>query len=299
MTDQVVPSTAGAPIPKALLRADTVLIRNDGVLGIFRPIDSVTDDNDRRLVEELAEEVSRLQKENAELQAQVTALRGEGRHHDELGAAIATATDQLQRQLSESSNGVTRFALREVQLDTKVSLDLDELGNLRYRFPTPGAPEDASVGRLALTIVPIPVEGTEATSQLRPTIPLTTLPSVDAAGRKALAAAGLFQAGDLVTVGSRARVAAELQRRLGIDRATLRTWVSEAELVTLPEATGKQVTVLRTAGFDSLEAVGAVTAEDLVRRFDRAAASVPGAKPLDPALAGRWVAAAAAARRSS
>jgi hypothetical protein len=290
-------SLSGSVLVGAVLRPSTTVIRNDGVLGIFRPVDSVEDDSDRKLVEDLAAEVARLQKENDALRAQVASLQGEGRHYDELGTAIANATDQLQRQLSESSNGVTRFALREVQLDTRVSLDLDELGNLRYRFPTPGAPEDASVGRLAMTIVPIPVENAEAASLLRPSVPLETLPSVDAAGRKALAAAGLFRAGDLVSVGSRARVATELQRRLGVDRATLRTWVSEAELVTLPGATGRHVTVLRAAGFDSLAAVGAASVEDLVARFDEAAGSVPGATPLDPELAGQWVAAAAASRR--
>jgi hypothetical protein len=200
--------------------------------------------------------------------------------------------------LSESTNGVTRFALREVQLDTKVSLDLDSLGNLRYRFPTPGAPEDASIGQLNLTIVPIPTES-DAAAELRPSIPLDALPSVDAAGRKALASAGLFNAGELVSVGTRARVATELQRQLGVDRATLRTWVSEAELVTLPEATGKQVAVLRAAGFETLADVGALDADALIARFDKAAVDVPGAKPLDPALAARWVASAGAARRTS
>lgn len=298
MTDHIAVPPAGALVEGAVLRPGSEVIRNDGVVGIFRPIDAITDDSDRKLVEGLAAEISRLQRENDALRAEVIALKGEGRHYDELGTAIANATDQLQRQLAESSNGVTRFALREVGLDTKVSLDLDELGNLRYRFPTPGTPEDASIGSLTLTIVPIPVEGTEAAAQLRPSIRLEALPSVDAAALKALSAAGLFRAGDLVTVGSRARVATELQRRLGVDRATLRTWVSEAELVTLPEATGKHVLVLRAAGFDSLAAVGTAAPGDLVRRFDKAAVSVPGAKPLDPALAERWVEAAAASRRT-
>ena len=298
MSDDIqVPSRPS--ISGAILRAGTEVIRNDGVLGIFRPIDSLGDEDDRKLVEGLAAEVARLQKENEALRAEVAALRGEGRHYDELGTAIANATDQLQRQLAESDNGVTRFALREVQLDTKVGLDLDDLGNLRYRFPTPGAPEDASVGRLTLTIVPIPVEGAEAGAELRRSVPLEELPSVDARALRALTGAGLFRAGDLVSVGSRARVATELERRLGVERATLRTWLSEAELVTLPEATGKHVLVLRAAGFTSLAEVGAVSADDLVRRFDSAARNVRGAPPLDPGLAERWVAAAAAARRTS
>ena len=300
MSDHIVlPGAATTLRTDAVLRADTAVIRNDGVLGIFRPVDSVADESDRKLVEDLAAEVARLQKENDALTAQVATLQGEGRHYDELGNAIATATDQLQRQLAASDNGVTRFALREVQLDTKVSLDLDALGNLRYRFPTPGAPDDASVGRLNLTIVPIPVQGNEAALELRPTVPLEALPSVDAAAGRTLASAGLFSAGELAAVGSRARVATELQRQLGVDRATLKTWVAEAELVTLPEATGKQVTALRAAGFDSLADVAAVDPEVLVKRFDKAAGPIAGAKPLDPELAQRWVAAASAARRTT
>lgn len=283
------------------------LIRHGGTLGVFTPLaaeggrDVRTTANLGKVVEVLRQEVARLQAENLQLRQLLEQAAAKPRSPDDFSTALAQSIDLLQTRLGETSNPTTGFAVRELHLDAAIHVDVNDLGNLELRFVGPGDVVPAErISRLSLSVVPVPKDEEQATaglplSHFTPDAGLDEVHGIGEAHRRKLNASNLFTVRDLLTTGTRARVALELESLLGVERQTLVTWLAEAELVLVRGIDGRTAHLLVLGGVDSLAKLAAQTPAEVVATIKTQAA---GQKRLgkvvlpDEATAAVWIEAA-------
>lgn len=291
---------------RVILRGGERLVRVGGNLGVFRALELSADDEDlevlRRKVRLLGRELTALEEERAKLESQLAQARRPTPPAD-FSTAVSSALDDLSHHLTGLKNTTSDFAVREFSLQAQVTVDVDDEERLVYRFPMPEDEVDPrQLSTVTVRIVPLAKDDTEATDGDRATAPpaATGLASASIAAihglgetsRRRLEAHGIATVADLVSVATRARTALQLQGLLGSQRRHLVGWLAQAELLTLPEMTGRMASVLIEAGIDSLRTLVDTEPAAIVTSYAAAAsrleAGLGPSEPIDEPLVGRW-----------
>ncbi len=258
---------------------DDRLVAIDGVHGLFTPIataDAKDADSAKNLLEVVAvlkREVAALRDRNLALEQELAALRaGAARTPDDFASAVKHSLDSLQARLSETTNPVSNFVVREFSLEAKVAVDVSPLGVIDYRFVKPGESIDPSrLSKLALTIVPTPKPSSAhsfTATEFTPQVGVEQVQGIGEAWGKRLNAQGIYTVGDLVSAGSRVRSQAELAALLQVDRERLADWLAQAELLTVRDIDGRSAELLARTGAAGLEALATQTPETLTEAFN-------------------------------
>jgi predicted flap endonuclease-1-like 5' DNA nuclease len=281
------------------IESDRIITVN-GQIGVFTPVSKtkvdVNEKNLTQIVNVLRDRVTVLEGENAKLQDQLKQTQLVGRSADEVSTALGAALDLMQTRFGEAKTGQTAFAVREFHLDAAVSVDVNALGAVIFRFPLPGQEVDPShISRMQLTIVPVPRSDDSPAPPPATTDRLDTtldrLPGITASDRARLNEVGIFNVRDLVGVVNRSRVALHLQSALGVERQQLARWSAEAELVTLDGITGRDAHVLVAAGITGLASLAGADPARLTKAYNAAARKLRGlgAKKVDLGRITEWI----------
>jgi len=276
------------------------IVTVDGRPGVFTPLvgadptDVHSSENLEKVVDVLRRQVAQLQSENATLSAKLAELQSPARSSDDLAAGLQHSLDSLQQQLGEMANGVTNFAVREFALESKVHVDVTELGTIGFRFVQPGEDVNAAaLSTVSLTVVPVPKPVADAASA--PADPaVDSIDGLSADQVRSLRAAHVSTVSSFQQVATRARTSASLVSLLGVDRATLGRYTLLAGLLTVPGLDRTKAAVLYDAGLTDVAALAAAAPADVVKRYARAAKARrddDGFRPTATDAAG-WIAAA-------
>jgi hypothetical protein len=292
------------------------IVRVGDQVGVFVPFtkgdgtdpDSVA--NLQEVVDVLKDQMVRLQRDNDRLHAALAAVAERPRNPDDLGAALAASLDTLQARLADVQNARTEFAVREFRIDAAVWVDVNAMGGLEYRFPSPSSRLDpASLSRVTLTLVATPKQVEPGGEPTGPAIDprvfdvdvgIDEVYGIGEEYRRKLNSRGVFTAVDFLRAATRARVAGELEGLLEVDRATLTTWAAQAELITVPGIRGREAHVLVSMGIAGLADLAERDPAALPDELARAAKGIKGlgaVPPITAETAAAWVAAARARRR--
>lgn len=237
----------------------------------------------------LLQQTSRLRAENRQLKTRLDAavvagdVRAVGvnsagnvyRPQDDFASALGSAVDSLQANMARMSNPVSDFAVREVSLQAKVSLDITPLGTLAYRFVNPAdRVEPEKISSLSLTIVPVPKQNGAATldaAGLDSQVGVEELPGLGKDRRERLRRQDIYTVGEFLQAGTRARSAVQLAALLGVDRLRLSEWMAHAQLLMLEGVDGQIASVLHDAGVRSLDDLATLSPEEVLARYERQA----------------------------
>jgi hypothetical protein len=299
-----VPLEVTARLPNVTFEpiAPQQIIKVKGRTGVFTPIavDDATQprstENLLKMLDVLRRQVVQLQDENAKLRAQIASTPP--RSADDVATAIQRSVDSLQSKLLEMDNPVTNFALREFSLESRVRIDVTELGTLGFHFVQPDEQVNASsLSTLSVTLAPVPKQpepGEVIVTQPGPAI--DSLPGLTPKQAATLRANHVHTARDLVTVATRASATAALTGLLGVDRRTLGRHLKLAALLTLPSVDVDRAEVLAGARLGTVAAIAAAQPDRIVDRYATAAAKLARDDGWRPSLelAAQWVATAQA-----
>ncbi|MBP6491169.1 MAG: DUF4332 domain-containing protein, partial [Thauera sp.] len=234
------------------------LVNLDGRLGVFTPVadgDSGAD-NTEAVIAAMRKELSRLESENAALRRQLAEVEAaRKRSPDDFASAVAHTLDTLQNKLAQTTNPVSRFAVREVAIDAQVTVDVSPLGTLEYRFVRPEDDIDPSkLSRIRLDLVPLPREdaGLSTGPEFSPYAGVEDIIGVGETWRGALNRQQIYTINDLLVAGSRLKSSAELSALVGIDRERLAEWIGHAELLSVRAIDPRAADVLWAVGIRAL-----------------------------------------------
>ena len=250
----------------------------------------------------LLRQISRLRKENRQLKkgaAAPTLAAGPAgavyRPQEDFANALGSAVDSLQTRMAQMSNPVSDFAVREVSLQAKVSLEVTPLGTLAYRFVGPSESVDAAkLSSLSLTIVPVPRQdgsGAPALADLDVQVGIEQIPGLGEKRRERLRSHDIYTVGEFLQVGTRARAAVQLAALLEVDRLRLSEWLTHAQLLMLRGVDGRTAAALHDAGIRGFDDLASLQPEEVVARCRRRAADAdhPAPAGITPAQAESWV----------
>lgn len=271
--------------PKSAAQMSDVLVTIKGKAGVFIPLPASVEDASElagkpekllELLKAMKAEIARLTSENAELKRAVDAAKLPAHSADDFAGAMQHTVDTLQTRLSSLRNSVSNFAVREFRLESQVLVDVSPLGQATYRFVKPGETvRDTELSRVTLDLIPLPkqnVSGTWSPAAFTPDVSLEEIDGIGEAFRKQLNQSQLYTVGDLLQAASRVRTKVELASMLGVDRARLGTWLSQAELLTVKDIDGRKARVLVETGITSLDLLAQQQPEALAARFNEQAA---------------------------
>jgi hypothetical protein len=293
-----------------------------GQVGLFTPLTSATGtdttstDNLQAVVDVLRKQVADLQSSNDTLTAQLSAVAAASTSSDEFASGVQHTLDVLQDKLSSVENTTSAFAVREFSLQSKVLVDVSELGTIGLRFVKPGEQVDASaLSTVSLTVVPVPLESAPAA-----TPPVSGTGTPPASGTPAAADPAVDEIDGLSTdqvatlrrahvtsastfrrVATRANTQATLRSMLSIDRETLGRLTTLANLLTVPGLDRTKAAVLYDAKITDVATLAGMSAPELVRRYAAAAKKRKdddGFRPT-PVAAQAWIDAAARLQSTS
>ena len=214
---------------------------------------------------------------------------------EDFAYALGSAVDSLQTHMAQMSNPVSDFAVREVSLQAKVSLEVTPLGTLAYRFVNPSEGVDAStLSSLALTIVPVPKlngAGAPDLADLDAQVGVEHIPGLGERRRERLRRHDIYTVGEFLRVGTRARSAVQLAALLEVDRLRLSEWLTHAQLLMLQGVDGPTASVLHEAGIRGFDDLASLAPAEVSERFERQAAKSarPTLRGITPAQAESWV----------
>jgi hypothetical protein len=204
----------------------------------------------------------------------VTDETSRGVRADDLAAALAGALDRLQTRLGQTRNSVSRFAVREMEVEVAVELSADPLGHLNFRFARTGEPLHAErLSRVTLRIAATPPDGSAGVWRrdlFDPGLEAEAVPGIGTRLAGLLRARGIDTLGDLIEAGSRARARVELAALARVDRTRVGNWIRHAELLAVRGLEVGHVKVLEHLGLASLPALAGIEAPELAERFNRA-----------------------------
>jgi uncharacterized protein DUF4332 len=237
----------------------------------------------------IQQQFKKLQEEHQQLRLELEALRAAknplveenpAHSHDEFASAIGSAVDSLQMHMSRMSNQVSDFAVREISVQAKVSLEVTSLGVLTYRFIRPGDPIDAQkISTVSLTIVPVPKQdkiGTLGPGVLNAAVGLEGIPGLSEDLRARLGQHNIHTVADFLEVSTRARSAVRLAALLEVDRELLNGWLAQAQLLMLQGMDSQTASLLYEAGIRGLNDLASLTSEDVLDRYERQASAING-----------------------
>lgn len=276
------------------------LVNLEGKLGVFTPVaeDGSGADNAEAAIAALRKELVRLESENAALRRQLAEVEAaRKRSPDDFASAVAHTLDTLQHKLAQTTNPVSRFAVREVAIDAQVTVDVSPLGTLEYRFVRPEDDIDPSkLSRIRLDLVPLPREdaGLSAGPEFSPWAGVEDIVGVGETWRGALNRQQIFTIADLLVAGSRLKSSAELAALVGVDRQSLAEWMGHAELLSVRTIDPRAADVLWTVGIRSLETLAAAATGEILEKYNAEVArrGHKSLAPIDAAQAASWIEAA-------
>ncbi len=276
------------------------LVNLDGRLGVFTPVadgDSGTD-NTEAVIAALRKELTRLENENAALRRQLAEVEAaRKRSPDDFASAVAHTLDTLQHKLAQTTNPVSRFAVREVAIDAQVTVDVSPLGTLEYRFVRPEDNIDPSkLSRIRLDLVPLPREdaGLSIGPEFSPYAGVEDIIGVGETWRGALNRQQIYTINDLLVAGSRLKSSAELAALVGVDRTRLAEWIGHAELLSVRAIDPRAADVLWAVGIRDLATLAGASAEEVAAKYNDEVArrAQKNLAPIDAAQARAWIEAA-------
>lgn len=279
------------------------IITVGGRTGIFTPLsgkDAENTENLGKIVDVLRSELAEVRADNAALQAKVDDLTVPARSADNLAAGVQNALDELADRLGAMSNATSDFAVREFTLESKVHVDVTEVGTIGFQFVRPGEVVNAAaLSTVTLTVVPVPkpvvdpVDG--VVGVVAPDSPVESL-GVSEEQATRLRAAHIATTRDFARIATRATATAQLVSMLGVSREELGRYTLLAGLLTVPGLDRVKAAVLYAAGIRDVATLAAVAPAKLVTRYAKAAAELDGAGRWRPKVvdAQEWVAAAKA-----
>jgi hypothetical protein len=276
------------------------LVNVDGRLGVFTP---VTDgdsgaDNAEAVIAALRKELTRLENENAVLRRQLAEVEAaRKRSPDDFASAVAHTLDTLQHKLAQTTNPISRFAVREVAIDAQVTVDVSPLGTLEYRFVRPEDTIDPSkLSRIRLDLVPLPREdaGLSTGPEFSPWAGVEDIIGVGETWRGALNRQQIYTINDLLVAGSRLKSSAELAALVGVERTRLAEWMGHAELLSVRAIDPRAADVLWAVGIRSLAMLAGASAEEVAAKYNHEVArrAQKSLAQIDAAQAKAWIDAA-------
>lgn len=285
---------------------DLELINYQGKHGLFAPLvneesSAINDKSIEQVILAMKEQMSLLQLENQQLKSkidQTNLIRK--RTPDDFSTAISHSVDSLQSRLNDMKNPVSRFAIKEFEVEFNVFAEVSEMGTIDYRFIAPE--EDVSPDKLSkirMSLVPLPKES-EAGSWSSPHFtPMRDVEEIQGIGeryQKLLNKNRIYTISDLITSATRSRSKIELSKMLGVDRERLGHWLSHAELLTIKTMDGRSAEVLANIGVVNLEKLAQQRVDALVAAYNQEVERLGHAvlRPLEPEKAENWIAVAQA-----
>lgn len=212
--------------------------------------------------------------------------------HEDLAGGLSSAIDGLQSQLSQMSNAVSDFGLREVSLQAKVMPEITSLGVLNYRLIRPGGAVDPqTISTLSLTIVPVPKQdkvGTLSPGEFKRHVGVEEIPGIGEDGNARLRRNGIYTATDFLQVGTRARSAVRLAALLDVDRQRLNEWLAQAQLLMLEGVNSQTAGLLFATGIRGLNDLASLTPAEVLSRYEKQAGSSKLPR-LNPAQVEMWI----------
>lgn len=289
---------------KALDNAE--LIQHEGKQGLFTPLTNpedpgLSETNLQQLMLSMREEIKHLQLENLDLRQRVDAERLKRRRTpDDFATAISHSVDSLQTRLHEMKNPVSRFAVKELELNVSLHAEVTELGTVEYRFIQPEEDIDSKrLTQMKLNLVPVPRDTDTGSWRAPDFTPFTDLEEIQGIGeayQHKLKEHNLYTISDLLTAGTRVRSKAELASLLEVDHQRLSQWLSHAELMTVKEIDGRSAEVLHDIGVDHLETLAGREAKELAQTYNKRVKKVGHGtlKNIDETTAEKWISTARA-----
>lgn len=277
------------------------LVTVGGRLGVFTPLttpdagDPASTTNLQAIVDVLRKQVVELQSTNAALTAKLTAAEQASTSADDFAAGIQHAVDGLQDKLATMQNSVSTFGVREFSMQTKVLVDVSQLGAIGLRFVAPGESVDASaLSTVSLTLVPLPKEQPAQAAPAPADLPVDQIDGLSGDQIATLHRAHVTTTSSFRRAATRATTAATLRGMLAVDRESLGRMTELAGLLGVPGIDRISAAVLHSAGITDPATLATTTAKDLVRRYRAAARRRKDAGESAPseALAQQWIDAA-------
>jgi predicted flap endonuclease-1-like 5' DNA nuclease len=260
----------------------TELIQFAGKQGLFTPLTDPdqpeeSENNLQQLLLSMKQQMSQLQAENLQLKQQLQEERIKShRTPDDFATAISHSIDSLQARLNESKNSVSRFALKQMDIDMRVFAEVTEMGTLDYRFIKPEESIDPQrLTNLKLTVVPIPKEdmtGSWTSPEFTPMRDIEEIQGIGEAYQRRLNQKNIYTVGDLLRVGTRVRSKVELANLLEVDHNRLSEWLNQAELMTVKDIDGRSAEVLAEIGITTLSQLAEQNEEQLLEIYNQRAA---------------------------
>jgi hypothetical protein len=187
---------------------------------------------------------------------------------------VQHSLDVLQDKLATMENSVSTFAVREFSMQSKVLVDVSDLGTIGLRFVKPGEDvESTSLSTVSITVVPLPKEAAPTSG----TAPAPTDPAVDEIDGLSLdqiatlRRAHVTSARSFQRVATRSSTSARLAGMLAVDRDTLGRLTLLAGLLTVPGLNRTTAAVLYDAKITDAATLAAAKPKDLVRSYAAAA----------------------------
>ena len=285
------------------LAGGDLLIEYAGNIGRFSPLvkagsASGAEAGTAAVIDALKQEITTLQGEISRLQNELAGLKSPEHSNDELASALQHSVDTLQNRFSSMVNPVNDFALREFKLEANVTMDVNRLGQVQYRFVKPGEKVEAqNVSKLTLDVVPIPKQTQAGTWTKKDFTPETDVEEIYGIGEKyrdLLNKNRIYTLGDLLGASTRIRSKFELASLLGVERKKLSAWVSQAELMTVRDIDGNAAYALISLGIDTLRDLSLREPKELAAQFNRFVKANPRVtKAIDETRAKAWITTAA------
>ena len=215
------------------------IITVGGRTGIFTPLSGKDAEN----TENLGKIVDVLRSELAGC-ARTTRRCRPGRRPDRAGAVggqprggVQNASTSFADRLGAMSNATSDFAVREFTLESKVHVDVTEVGTIGFQFVRPGEVVNAAaLSTVTLTVVPVPkpvvdpVDG--VVGVVAPDSPVESL-GVSEEQATRLHAAHIATTRDFARIATRATATAQLVSMLGVSREELGRYTLLAGLLTM------------------------------------------------------------------
>jgi len=258
---------------------DTRLIKFSGKQGFFIPLTDKdfpeeSEDNLEKLLLAMQEQVKQLQLENLKLKQRLEEeIKKKHRTPDDFATAVSHSIDSLQTRLNDMKNPVSRFAIKEFNVDMTVFAEVTPLGTIDYRFIAPEDDVDPQrLTRINMSVVPLPKE-TDAGSYTSPAFtPMLDIEEIQGVGevyQKRMNDGGIYTLNDLLTAGTRVRSKVELSKMLDVDHSRLGEWLSHAELMTIKDIDGRSAEVLADIGIVSLAQLAAQEPDVLTEKYNQ------------------------------
>lgn len=283
------------------------LITVDGKYGVFTPLisgepvpaDDLSSKNSTEVIEALKKEVKLAKRDNLLLKEQLrTVEQKKAKTPDDFVTAIMHSVDSLQSKLSQMTNPVSNFVVRDFKIDTKVFIDVSDLGTIDYRFVQPGDNLDANtLTNISLTLSPIPKADQSGSYQHPDFTPFEDVKEIQGIGevnKAKLNQHNIFTVSDLLHAGTRMKSKIELASLLEVDQKKLTEWVNHAQLMTVKDVDGRAAEVLFDIGVYNLNELAKQNAEELVIAYNKQVERIAHetVKPVSVERAQIWIKAA-------